>query len=79
MKVVNSVLPEPSVFVAMTEMRMGAMARSVFTFCSGDATCPATVMRTIASDEMIKIMVEEEKRGKMICISITITIFASIT
>ena len=39
----------------MTEMRMGAMARSVFTICSGDATGPATMMRTITSDEMIKI------------------------
>ena len=58
---------------------MGTMVRSVFTFCSGDATCPATVMPTIASDEMIKIAGKEEKRGKMICISITIIIFASIT
>lgn len=48
----------------MTGMRMGAMVRSVFTFCSGDATCPATVMPTIASDEMIKIVVEEEKGEK---------------
>lgn len=63
----------------MTGMRMGAMARSVFTFCSGNATCPATVMPITDSDEMIKIVGEEEKRGKMICISITITIFASIT
>ena len=43
---------------------MGAMVRSVFTFCSGDATGPATMMRTIASDEMIKIVGEIRKKGK---------------
>mgnify|MGYP004587993523 CR=1 FL=1 len=43
---------------------MEAMVRSVFTFCSGDATCPATVMRTIASDEMIKIVGDRRKKGK---------------
>lgn len=48
----------------MTEMRMGAMDRSVFTICSGNATGPATMMRTINSDEMIKIAGEEEKREK---------------
>lgn len=63
----------------MTEMRMGAMARSVFTICSGDATGPATMMRTITSDEMIKIAGKKEKMGKKICISITIIIFASVT
>ena len=63
----------------MTEMRMGAMARSVFTICSGDATGPATMMCTIASDEMIKIAGGRRKRGKKIYISITIIIFASIT
>ena len=63
----------------MTEMRMGAMARSVFTICSGDATGPATMMRTITSDEMIKIAGGRRKKGKKICISITIIIFASVT
>ena len=43
---------------------MGAMARSVFTICSGDATGPATTMRTITSDEMIKIAGKKEKNGK---------------
>lgn len=48
----------------MTEMRMGAMARSVFTICSGDATGPATMMCTIASDEMIKIAGGKKKKGE---------------
>ena len=43
---------------------MGAMARSVFTICSGDATGSATMMRTIASDEMIKIAGGRRKKGE---------------
>lgn len=48
----------------MMEMRMGAMARSVFTICSGDATGLATMMRAIISNEMIKIAGGKKKKGE---------------